>query len=114
MVQEDQWGDLKCLHKACQAAITDGGLFTDTGVDERCGNERQGENDCEVKTVSRVKRPENRQELVQTRLRRKGFNKALCFFFVFMSFVSKIEHFIIIFIIGKGHRGHLVQSIVRL
>jgi len=51
---------LECLHKACQAAITDGGLFTDTAVDERCGNERQGENDCEMKTVSRVKRPENR------------------------------------------------------
>jgi len=30
MVKEDQWGDLECLHKACQAAITDGGLFTDT------------------------------------------------------------------------------------
>jgi len=35
MVKEDQWRDLECLHKACQAAITDGGLFTDTGVDER-------------------------------------------------------------------------------
>jgi len=23
MVKEDQWGDLECLHKACQAAITD-------------------------------------------------------------------------------------------
>jgi len=34
MVKEDQWGDLECLHKACQADITDGGLFTDTGVDE--------------------------------------------------------------------------------
>jgi len=75
MVKEDQWGDLECLHKACQAAITDGGLFTDTGVDERCGNERQGENDCEMKTVSRVKRPENRQEFVPTRLRRKGLFK---------------------------------------
>jgi len=31
MVKEGQWGDLECLHKACQAAITDGGLFTDTG-----------------------------------------------------------------------------------
>jgi len=30
MVKEDQWGYLECLHKACQAAITDGGLFTDT------------------------------------------------------------------------------------
>jgi len=36
IVKEDQWGDLECPHKACQAAITDGGLFTDTGVDERC------------------------------------------------------------------------------
>jgi len=68
-------GDSECLHKACQAAITDGGLFTDTGVDERCENERQGENDCEKKTVSRVKGPENRQELVETRLRRKGLFK---------------------------------------
>jgi len=49
-VKEDQCGDLESLHKACQAAITDGGLFTDTGVDERCENERQGENDCEMKT----------------------------------------------------------------
>jgi len=24
-VKEDQWGDLECLHKAGQAAITDGG-----------------------------------------------------------------------------------------
>jgi len=71
IVKEDQWGDLECLHKACQAPITDGGLFTDTGVDERCANERQGENDY----VSRVKGPENRQELVQTRLRRKGLFK---------------------------------------
>jgi len=53
-------GDLECLHKACQAAITDGGLFTDTGVDERCENERQSENYCEMKTLSRVKGPENR------------------------------------------------------
>jgi len=55
IVKEDQWGDLECLPKACQAAITDGGLFTDTGVDERFGNGRQGDNDCEMKTVSRVK-----------------------------------------------------------
>jgi len=75
IVKEDQWGDLECLHKACQAAITDGGLFTDIGVDERCENERQGENDCEMKTVSRVKGPENRQEIVQTRLRGKDCSK---------------------------------------
>jgi len=30
-VSEDQWGDLDCLYKTCQAAITDGGLFTYTG-----------------------------------------------------------------------------------
>jgi len=44
--------DLECRHKACRAAITDGSLFTDTGVDERGENERQSENDSEVKTVS--------------------------------------------------------------
>ena len=27
---ENEWGDLECLYKACQAATTDGGLFTDT------------------------------------------------------------------------------------
>jgi len=52
IVEEDQGGDLECLHKACPSAITDGGLFTDTDVDERCENERQGENDCEMKTVA--------------------------------------------------------------
>jgi len=38
---EDEWGDLECLYKACQAAITEGGLFTDTGVNERGENKRQ-------------------------------------------------------------------------
>jgi len=52
MVKEYQWGDFECLHKACQAAWTDGGLFTDTGVDERCGNERQDENEGAMKTVA--------------------------------------------------------------
>jgi len=32
-------------YEACQAAITDGGLFTDNGVHERGENERQSEND---------------------------------------------------------------------
>jgi len=66
IVKEDQLGDLECLQKACQAAITDGGLFTNTGVDERCENERHGENASEMKTVSRFKGPENRQELVRS------------------------------------------------
>jgi len=35
IVKEDQWRDLECLHKACQTAIIDGGLLTDTGDDER-------------------------------------------------------------------------------
>jgi len=61
-VSEDQRGDLECMYKACQAAITDGGLFTDTGVEERGENKRQSENDCEMKTVSRVKVPEKRQD----------------------------------------------------
>jgi len=30
ILSEDEWGDLECRYKACQAAITDGGLFTDT------------------------------------------------------------------------------------
>jgi len=63
------------LYKAGQATITDGGLVIDTGLHERGENERQSENDCEMKTVSYVKGPENRQELVQIRLRRKGLSK---------------------------------------
>jgi len=47
----DQWGDLECLYKACQAARTDGGLFTDTGVDERGENERHSEHECEMETL---------------------------------------------------------------
>jgi len=38
ILSEDEWGDLECLYKARQAAITDGGVFTDTGVDERGEN----------------------------------------------------------------------------
>jgi len=51
-VSEDQWGDLECLYKACEATRTDGGLFTDTDEDERGENERQTEKDYEMKTVS--------------------------------------------------------------
>jgi len=49
---EDEWGDLEYLYKACQAAITDGGLNTETGVNKWGENERQSENDREMKTVS--------------------------------------------------------------
>jgi len=37
IVSDDQWGDLECLYikPAKHAARTDGGLFTNTGVDER-------------------------------------------------------------------------------
>jgi len=31
IVSDNPWGDLECMYKACQAARTDGGLFTDTG-----------------------------------------------------------------------------------
>jgi len=47
ILNEDEWGHLECLYKACQAAITDRSLFTDTVVHERGENERQSENDCE-------------------------------------------------------------------
>jgi len=47
------WGHLECLYKACQAAMTDGSLFTDTGVNERSENERQSENDSEMLAIYR-------------------------------------------------------------
>jgi len=50
-VSEDRWGGLQCLYKACQAARIDGGLLTDTGEDERGENERQSENEYEMKAV---------------------------------------------------------------
>jgi len=40
-VSEDQWGDLECLYKACQAATTEGGfsqtlaLMNDVKMDDR-------------------------------------------------------------------------------
>jgi len=40
IMSEDEWRDLECLYKACQTAITDRGLFTDIGVNERGENER--------------------------------------------------------------------------
>jgi len=40
------------LEISCQAAITNGGSFTSNGVHERGENERQSENDSEMKTVS--------------------------------------------------------------
>jgi len=33
-MSEDEWGDLECLYKACQTAITAGGLFTDAALNE--------------------------------------------------------------------------------
>jgi len=52
ILSEDEWGDIKCLYKARQVTVTDGGLFADTGVHERGENKRQSENDCQMKTVS--------------------------------------------------------------
>jgi len=34
----EEWEDLECLCKACEEAVTAGGLFTDTGVNE-CGDD---------------------------------------------------------------------------
>jgi len=39
ILSEDEWGDLECMYKACQVAITDGGLIRDNGVDERIEND---------------------------------------------------------------------------
>jgi len=64
-------GRLECLHKACQAAITDESIHLHYSVTERGENERQSENVSEMKTVISY-RSRGRQELVQTRLRRKG------------------------------------------
>ena len=36
-MNEDEWGSGQ--YRTCQTAITDGGLFTDTGVNERGENE---------------------------------------------------------------------------
>jgi len=52
IMSKDKLGDLKCLHKACQSAITDGRLFRDTGVDEEVKMNDRVKNDCEMKTVS--------------------------------------------------------------
>jgi len=49
ILSEDEWGDLQCMYTACQAATSDGALITDIGVHERDENERQSENDCEVR-----------------------------------------------------------------
>jgi len=59
-MNDDECRDLEYLCKACrQTAITVGGLFTDTGINES-GDELmindEGENYKEVRTVSRVKR----------------------------------------------------------
>jgi len=48
IVSEDEWREVECLYKACQATRTDEGLFTDNGVDERGENERQSEIDNEM------------------------------------------------------------------
>jgi len=31
-INEDEWGELEGMYKACQTAITVGGLFTTTGI----------------------------------------------------------------------------------
>jgi len=39
VLSEDEWGDLQCLYKACQATVIDGGFFTDTGLNENESDE---------------------------------------------------------------------------
>ena len=65
ILNEDKWGDLECLCKACQAAVTNIGFFRDTGVNERGVSEVRMNDIVKMtgmKTVSHVKGPENRQE----------------------------------------------------
>jgi len=59
-MNEDERGDLECLYKAGQTAMTVGGLWTDTGVNE-VTMDCKCEKDNEMKNVSQVKRPENWQ-----------------------------------------------------
>jgi len=44
------------IYSVCMkpASLTNGGLFTDTGVNERGVNERQSENDSEMKLLASV------------------------------------------------------------
>jgi len=54
--------ELRCNkdYKACQTAITGGGLFADTDILlNKVATNNEGENDNEMSTVSRVKRPES-------------------------------------------------------
>jgi len=67
IVREDQWGDWKCLNKACQAAITDGGSFTVTAWPRWTRVKMT----VRWKPLAGSKGNENRKKLVQTRLRRK-------------------------------------------
>ena len=58
VVNEDERGDLESLYKACQAAITDGGLFTDTGCVEKCyylGDVLDGEGGVGFAVIARVR-----------------------------------------------------------
>ena len=58
-MNEDERGDLKCPNKVCQTDTTDGGLFTDAGINERGDDEQHIENDNSMRIMSQVKKPEN-------------------------------------------------------
>ena len=75
VVNENEWGDLECLYKTCQEAIIDGGLFTDSGVNERGENEWQSDNDNEMK-LKLGQGPREPIGVGVNRLRRKGLIKA--------------------------------------
>jgi len=50
-MNEDEWGDLECLYKDYRTALTVGGLFTDTGVDDEVMMNSNGESDNEMRHV---------------------------------------------------------------
>jgi len=65
-MNEYNWEDLECLYKACQTAITVGGLFADTGINQWADDEwDKGENGNEMRNLSQVKRPGNWQKMCE-------------------------------------------------
>jgi len=61
IMNEEEWGDLECLYKVCQAAISDGTLFTSqilSWMNEAMMNENDT-NENEIRNSRQVERPEN-------------------------------------------------------
>jgi hypothetical protein len=57
-MKESEWGDLECLLKPTNTAITDGGLFSDTIAMNDVTVNDNNENEYEMKKNCRVTKPE--------------------------------------------------------